>query len=77
MAAKTVPANSGVHHVDYNTSFMGHRSPLIPIFAAIDSLHIDFKYRDLDLITDRNSLRKFLRCIDRQHDGTFRIDATC
>ncbi|KAI6106598.1 hypothetical protein EV401DRAFT_2077827 [Pisolithus croceorrhizus] len=71
---KTVPADSGVHHVDRNTSFMGHRSPLIPIFAAVDSLHIDFKYRDLDLITDRNSLRKLLRCIDRQHDKTFRID---
>ncbi|KAI5987856.1 hypothetical protein EDD15DRAFT_1406470 [Pisolithus albus] len=53
---------------------MGHRSPLMPIFAAVDSLHIDFKYRDLDLITDRNSLRKLLRCIDRQHDKTFRID---
>lgn len=74
MTVKTVPADSGVHHVDCNTSFMGDRSPLIPIFAAIDSLHIDFKYRDLDLITDRNSLRKLLRCIDRQHEKTFRID---
>ncbi|KAI6038190.1 hypothetical protein EDC04DRAFT_2868498 [Pisolithus marmoratus] len=53
---------------------MGGRSPLIPIFAAIDSMHIDFRYRDLDLITGRNSLRKLLRCIDQQHDKTFRID---
>ncbi|KAI5989810.1 hypothetical protein F5J12DRAFT_501599 [Pisolithus orientalis] len=53
---------------------MGHRSPLIPIFAAVDSLRDDFQYRDLDLITDRNSLRKLLRCIDQQHDKTFRID---
>lgn len=70
----TVPADSGDHHVDCNTAFMGDRSPLIPIFAAIDSMHIDFRYRELDLITDRNSLRKLLRCIDQQYDKTFRID---
>ncbi|KAI6014620.1 hypothetical protein EDC04DRAFT_2608973 [Pisolithus marmoratus] len=69
-----VRVDSGDHYIDCNTSFMGDRSPLTPIFAAIDSMHIDFRYRDLDLITDRNSLRKLLRCIYRQHDKTFRID---
>ncbi|KAI6006616.1 hypothetical protein F5J12DRAFT_101327 [Pisolithus orientalis] len=70
----TVPADSGVHYVDRNTSFMGRRSALIPIFAAVDSLHDDFRYRDFDLVTDRNNLRKLLRCIDGQHEKTFRID---
>lgn len=70
----TVPSDSGVRYVDCNKSFMGDRSPLIPIFAAIDSMHIDFRYRDLDIIAGRNSLRKLLRCIDQQHDKTFRID---
>lgn len=53
---------------------MGHRSRLIAIFAAVDALHDDFQYRDLDLMTDRKDLRKLLRCINRQHDKTFRID---
>ncbi|KAI6162843.1 hypothetical protein EDD17DRAFT_1776415 [Pisolithus thermaeus] len=53
---------------------MGHRPSLTPIFAAVDSLHDDFQYHGLDLVTDRNNLRKLLRCIDRQHDKTFRID---
>lgn len=70
----TVPADTGVHYLDRNTSFMGHRPSLTPIFAAVDSLHDDFQYRDLDLVTDRNNLRKLLRCIDRQQDKTFRID---
>ncbi|KAI6001140.1 hypothetical protein EDC04DRAFT_1067456 [Pisolithus marmoratus] len=70
----TVSPDSGVHYIDRNASCMGNRPPLIPIFAAVDSLHNDFKYRDLDLMTDRNNLRKLLRCIDRQHDKTFRID---
>ncbi|KAI6030369.1 hypothetical protein EDC04DRAFT_81964 [Pisolithus marmoratus] len=69
-----VRVDSGDHYVDCNTSFMGDRSPLTPIFAAIDSMHIDFRYRDLDLITDRNSLRKLLRCIYRQDGKTFCID---
>lgn len=69
-----VPADSGVQYVDRNASHMGHRSPLLPIFAAIDTLHDNFPYQDLDLITDRNNLRKLLRCIDQQHDRAFRID---
>lgn len=70
----TVPADSSVHYVDRNASFMGHRSPLIPIFAAVDSLHNDFQYRDLDLMTDRKNLRKLLRCINQQRGKTFLID---
>ena len=69
-----VPADSGVYYVDRNASHMGHRSPLFPIFAAIDTLQENFPYRDLDLVTDRNNLRKLLRCIDQQHDKAFRID---
>ncbi|KAL4063767.1 hypothetical protein V8B97DRAFT_674752 [Scleroderma yunnanense] len=69
-----VPADSGVHYVDRNASHMGHRSPLVPIFSAIDTLHENFPYKDLDLITDRNNLRKMLRCIDQQSERAFRID---
>ncbi|KAI6103155.1 hypothetical protein EDD16DRAFT_1727661 [Pisolithus croceorrhizus] len=71
---KTVPQDAGVQYIDRNTSFMGHRPSLTPIFAAVDSLHDDFRYHNLDLVTDRNNLRKLLRCIDQQRDKTFRID---
>ncbi|KAI5989812.1 hypothetical protein F5J12DRAFT_915786 [Pisolithus orientalis] len=53
---------------------MGHRSPLIPIFAAVDLLLDDLQYHDSDLVTDENNLRELLRCIDRRHDKSFCID---
>jgi hypothetical protein len=49
-------------------------SPLIPIFAAIDDLHKgQYEYTKLDLVTDRNNLRKLLRWATGDGD-TFRID---
>ncbi|KAI9566109.1 hypothetical protein HD554DRAFT_2026126 [Boletus coccyginus] len=54
---------------------MGTRSPMLPLFAAIDALHDDFAYKDLDLVTDRNGLRKLLRYIDNANtEDNFRID---
>lgn len=53
---------------------MDHRSPLIPIFAAVDLLLDDLQYHDFDLVTDKNNLHKLLRCIDRRHDKSFCID---
>ncbi|KAL4063769.1 hypothetical protein J3A83DRAFT_969411 [Scleroderma citrinum] len=70
----TVPADRGEYYADGNACHMGHRSPLVPIFAAIDTLHGNFRYQELDLVTDRNNLRKLLRCINQQHDEAFRID---
>lgn len=60
--------------MDGHGAHMGHQSPLLPMFAAIDTLHDNFPYQNLDLVTDRNSLRKLLRCIDQQRDRAFRID---
>ncbi|KAG6327426.1 hypothetical protein ID866_11663, partial [Astraeus odoratus] len=71
---KEVKPDSGVHYVDRNASHMARRSPLLPIFASIDTLRSNFRYNDLDLVTDRNNLRKLLRCIDAQRDREFRID---
>ncbi|KAH7890452.1 hypothetical protein F5I97DRAFT_1964022 [Phlebopus sp. FC_14] len=68
-----VPADTGVQMIDENALRMGDKSPLLPLFVAIDSLHKDFQYGDLDLVTDRNSLRKLLRFADGAA-GEFRID---
>lgn len=67
-------------------------SPLSPLFAAIDALHGprgimsrpgasdvlsgNFDYKSLDLITDRNNLRKLLRWVNGSSDR-FRIDVEC
>lgn len=67
-------------------------STLSPLFAAIDALHGprgimsrpgasdvlsgNFDYKSLDLITDRNNLRKLLRWVNGSSDR-FRIDVEC
>jgi hypothetical protein len=49
-------------------------SPLMPIFAAIDDLHEGrYEYEKLDIVSDRNNLRKLLRWATGNGDA-FRID---
>lgn len=64
-------------YVDQN----GHRVPaypLLPLVAAVQHMHPDFAFPNIDVVTDRNSLRKLLRWIrGRESDATvkdFRID---
>ncbi|KAG8221509.1 hypothetical protein J3R82DRAFT_1724 [Butyriboletus roseoflavus] len=72
---KKVPLDVGVQYIHHNASKMGNHSPMLPLFAAIDALHDDFLYKDLDLVTDRNSFRKLLRYIDNVgSEDNFRID---
>ena len=72
---KQVPLDAGVQYIHHDTSRMGCYSPMLPLFAAIDALHDDFAYKDLDLVTDRNCLRKLLRYIDNVcPEENFRID---
>ena len=70
-----MPLDTGVLYIDHNASKMGDHSPMLPIFAAIDALHNNFAYKELDLVTDRNSLRKLLRYIENVDiKDNFRID---
>ncbi|EIW75664.1 hypothetical protein CONPUDRAFT_147212 [Coniophora puteana RWD-64-598 SS2] len=47
----------------------------VPLFIAVDTLHDGkFKYDTLDVITDRNSLRKLLRWVTGSNSNPFRID---
>lgn len=58
---------------------MGSKSPLTPIFAAIDEFQGPaYDYNALDLVSDRNSLRKLGRWANgtADEDG-FRIDKEC
>jgi hypothetical protein len=53
---------------------MATKSPLTPIFAAVDSLG-GYNYASLDLVSDRNNLRKLLRwATGVAGEKDFRID---
>ncbi|KAI9766467.1 MAG: hypothetical protein M1840_006574 [Geoglossum simile] len=68
-----VPKDQGTFFVDQNSA----RCPENPADALFRSLAImrpDFSMRDVDLVTDRNCLRKLLRFIARNTDISFRID---
>ena len=70
-----VPLDDGVQYIHHNALKMGNHSPMLPLFAAIDALHDNFAYKEFDLITDRNGLRKLLRYIDNADiEDNFRID---
>ncbi|KAG9311433.1 hypothetical protein JVU11DRAFT_8546 [Chiua virens] len=70
-----VPLDKGVQHIHHDASKMGNLSPMWPLFASIDALNDDFPYKDLDLVTDRNGLRKLLRHVDNvPRTDDFRID---
>ncbi|KAG6380393.1 hypothetical protein JVT61DRAFT_8511 [Boletus reticuloceps] len=72
---KQVPLDAGIQYIHHDASKMGNHSPMLPFFAAIDAMNDDFAYADLDLVTDRNSLRKLLRYIDNAcTEDDFRID---
>lgn len=51
----------------------------MPVFAAIDDLHENnYKYEELDIISDRNNLCKLLRWATGVTDKKdFRIDVEC
>ena len=72
---RRVAADSGLVFIDQNAHRMGSTaSPLVPIFAAIDDLHKgQYDYAKLDIVSDRNNLRKLLRWATGDGDA-FRID---
>jgi hypothetical protein len=70
-----VAADSGLVYIDQNAHRMGFSaSPLTPIFAAIDDLG-GYDFSGLDLVSDRNNLRKLFRWATGVADEKdFRID---
>lgn len=72
-----VPRDSGTTFVDSN----GHRFPsypLLPIFVAADIMeregHSKVHWGSVDVVTDRNSLRKLLSFAEDASPKDFRID---
>jgi hypothetical protein len=50
------------------------RSPLEPLFRSLFQQHPDFNITDIDLVTDRNNIRKLLRFVNRSSKDPFDID---
>ena len=48
--------------------------PLLPLALAIDHLSPDFDYSSIDIVTDRNNLRKLLRWVNGTIASDFRVD---
>ncbi|KAI0775565.1 hypothetical protein BD413DRAFT_278470 [Trametes elegans] len=80
-----VPSDTGIRMVDQNGFRMGSASTLLPLFRAVDlvaeeNADTTLDWRDVDIVTDRNGLRKLMRWL--RHSGhewdeplkEFRID---
>ncbi|KAI0671204.1 hypothetical protein C8Q78DRAFT_1131581 [Trametes maxima] len=68
-----VPYDKGVRMVDQNGFRMGAASCLLPLFRAVDIVAEDnsdtsHEWSDVDVITDRNGLRKLIRWL--RHSGS-------
>ncbi|KAL5501869.1 hypothetical protein ACEPAH_9130 [Sanghuangporus vaninii] len=65
--------DSGVSFIDQN-KYRVPQYPLLPLVRAVDHLSPDFDFSSIDIVTDRNNLRKLLRWINGTISLDFRID---
>jgi hypothetical protein len=70
----TVPPDTGAHFRDRNGHILPGR-PLIPLVAAVNEQNVQppVDWQSVDIVTDRNSLRKLLRWV-RGTGRDWRID---
>jgi hypothetical protein len=71
-----VPADSGTVFVDQNAAHCDNlnTSTLTPLFLAVDKALPAFDYAALDLVSNRNNMRKLLRWAGGTMEKAFRID---
>ncbi|RSL71882.1 hypothetical protein CEP54_001189 [Fusarium duplospermum] len=68
-----VSPDSGAHFIDQN-SFRVPKYPFEVVFQAINVMNPTFKFNDLDVLTNRNSLRHLLDFCRGKCRDSFRID---
>ncbi|KAF8349372.1 hypothetical protein F5887DRAFT_1156477 [Amanita rubescens] len=70
-----VPPDTGINIQDHNSYHM-KEMPLLPLFAAVDANEDadTFDWSAIDIVTDRNGLRRLLRWISGGNEKNFRID---
>ncbi|KAK4033373.1 hypothetical protein C8A01DRAFT_19667, partial [Parachaetomium inaequale] len=64
--------DSGLVYIDQNAA-RNPRFPLEPLFRALFTEHPDFNIGDIDLVTDRNNIRKLLRFAQGSSGQRFQI----
>ena len=70
---KTLPSDSGTYFVDQNAAKMP-TYPFEPVFGALSIMNPDFDFSNVDLVTNRNSLRKLLDFSEGRVPDSFRIE---
>ncbi|KAH8109765.1 hypothetical protein DFH11DRAFT_1515202 [Phellopilus nigrolimitatus] len=68
-----VPRDDGTSFVDQNRHRVP-KHPLLPLVVAVDYLNPTFDFSSIDIVTDRNNLRKLLRWVGDGIERDFRID---
>ncbi|EHK48442.1 hypothetical protein TRIATDRAFT_290144 [Trichoderma atroviride IMI 206040] len=71
VAPKLTP-DSGMVYIDQNAA-RSPRYPLEPLFRALQAENPDFELGDIDLVTDRNNIRKLLRFVQGSSSDNFEI----
>lgn len=61
-------------YIDQNAA-RNPNSPLEPLFRALYAENVDFQIGDIDLVTDRNNIRKLLRFVQGSSTDAFQIRA--
>ena len=69
----TLKPDSQTTYVD-QSSYRSPACPYYPMFAAIDTIGTEVAWPKVDVVTDRNALRKLMRWIDGKTTREFRID---
>ncbi|KAK6330100.1 hypothetical protein TWF718_003528 [Orbilia javanica] len=69
----TIPEDSGSRFVDQNEARLSE-SPLEPIFHATASMNPNFRFDDVDVVVNRNTLQKLLTFCKKTSQESFRIN---
>ena len=69
----TLMEDKGLKYSDYNY-VRNNRNPFEPMFHAINVMNPDFQFHNVDVIADRNNLRKLLECVAGKKNGPWRLD---
>ncbi|KAK6213490.1 hypothetical protein QIS74_09492 [Colletotrichum tabaci] len=68
----TLSPDKGTYFIDQNTSLMPQH-PFEPMFRAAASMNQDMSFGDIDIVTNRNSLRKLLDFCSPRSQESFRL----
>ncbi|WQF84409.1 hypothetical protein CDEST_09423 [Colletotrichum destructivum] len=68
----TISPDKGTYFIDQNTSLMPQH-PFEPMFRAAASMNQDMSFDDIDIVTNRNSLRKLLDFCSPRSQESFRL----